>query len=163
MKLSNTLLLCFVLAVCLFVYKKKESNKPQMASPVQEFELIVSRGAFHYDCFELTPTSLSYFPEQNSQHLDAKYKNPSKVTLNREIVETFILEIETRGFWDLKTNYRSTSSCSSELRVTLFMNGTYKSIRCDDYEKDCPEILKFIEQKIVELEGNNLKRVYLPG
>ena len=147
----------------IFLHKKNDSNKPLESDTSKELKLVVERGAFHYDRFELTPTMITYFPEENAQHAEIKYNTISKVVLDTTETKQFFKQIEDRGFWNLQNRYTASSSCLSGLKITLYTNGKSKSIICDDFERECPDLIKYIDKKVVELEGNNLKRIYLPG
>ena len=163
MKFQNPFLFCVILAVTLFLYKKDEGNKPAQASTNNQFKLVVERGAFHYDRFELTLGKITYFPEENAEHTDIKYNTVSEVKLTDVVTSRFIEEIESKGFWKLENHYTASSSCLSELKITLYTDGKSKTVICDDFERECHELIKYIDIKIVELEGNDLKRIYLPG
>lgn len=162
-KFQNPFLFCIILAVSIFFHKKNAKNDPIVPIVPKEFKLVLERGAFHYDCFELTPEKISYFPDGNIQHDIVKYNTISVVKLDSSNTLQFFHEIETNGFWNLKNQYNASSSCTSQLKITLHANGKNKTILCDDFERGCPELIKYIDKKVVELEGNDLKRIYLPG
>lgn len=163
MKIQNSFLLCFIVSIAIFIYINSKPTKTVIPTPAKDIKLTLTRGAFHNDCFELTPTSITYIPEPNAKFQNPKYNMPSHNTLTKETTSLFVQEIASMGFWDLKTQYNTSSSCLSELKVTLQANGKSKTIHCDDFEKDCPDLIKYIEQKVIELEGNDLKRIYTPG
>lgn len=163
MKFQNPFFFCLLLAAMLFLYKKEEHTPTMAKTTVSDFQLTVERGAFHYDRFEVTPIALTYYPEEDAQHPQEKYNLQSKVTLNREKTQQFIEHIDNKGFWTLKNHYITTGSCTSQVKVTLTMNGKTKTVTCDDFERDCSTLIKYIEKKVVEWEGNDLKRIYLPG
>lgn len=148
----------------LFLYKKEERiASTQEKTTDKEFKLTVERDAFHYDRFEVTPTALTYYPEEDAQHPLEKYNLQSKVVLNREQTKQFIEYIENEGFWHLNDRYTTLGSCASQLKVTLTMNGKTKTVLCDDFERDCSALIQYIDKKVIEWEGNDLKRIYLPG
>ena len=130
---------------------------------ITDYKLTVQRGAFHYDSFLMIVDEIRYIPDSTSKHKETQYNRHSETKLERDMAKDFFAEIENRGFWELKNRYRIKSSCTSELIVTLQVNGKSKTVICDDFERDCPNLIKYIDKKVVELEGNNLKRIYLPG
>ncbi|GAB5475878.1 MAG: hypothetical protein Mars2KO_39770 [Maribacter sp.] len=163
-KFQNPFFFCLILAATLFLYKKEEHSTPKTTKTIaKDFKLVVERGAFHYDRFELTATSLTYYPEKDAQHPLEKYNLQSKVTLNREKIQQFIEHIDNKGFWNLKNHYTTPGSCTSQVKVTLTMNGKTKTVVCDDFERGCSELIHYIDKKVIEWEGNDLKRIYLPG
>lgn len=124
----------------------------------------MDRGGFHYDCFELTPTALYFYPnnEIDSFYLK-KYRTFHKVEMDTAVTLAFFRELEARGIWNLKEYYEDESSDTSGLRVIFKADDRETIIECDDYIRSCPELIHYIEEKIIELEGNDLKRIYLPG
>lgn len=165
MKFQNPFFFCIILAITLFLYKREEGTQPQdqVKKTTTGMKLTVARGAFHYDRFEVTPTRLTYFPEENAQHPLKKYNLRSEVSLDQGETLKFVKQLENQGFWTLKNRYKTSGSCSSTLKVTLSMDGKTKTVICDDFERDCPALIKDIDKKVVEWERNDLKRVYLPG
>lgn len=164
MKLQNPFLLCICLALVLYCSKKSDSNKPNpKPSALKHYKITVNRGAFHYDRFELTSEKITFLPESESKHPEVKYNKTSETKLDTDSTKKFFKEIEKKGFWKLKDNYKAGSSCTSELKVTLKKEGKSKTVICDDFERDCPDLIKYIDKKAVEFEGNDLKRIYLQG
>ena len=163
MKFQNPFFFCVVLAIALFLFKKGDDENGDASNSADDFKLIVERGAFHFDRFEMTSTAITYYAKENSAHEINKYNNNSKVELDSTDSLKFLKQIETEGFWNLDDVYTETSSCTSQLKITLTANGKTKQVICDDFERACPKLLRLIEKKVIDLEGNNLKRIYLPG
>ena len=163
MRFQNTLVYFLILSVAIFFHIKNGSSKTDKPIVGKTFLLTVERGAFHNDCFEITPTKLSYQPKKDAQFKLEKYNSYSEVALDSTATKKILAHIEVEGFWNLKHAYIDNSSDTSQLKITLTVNGKTKSVICDDFERSCPELLKFIEKKVIELEGNDLKRIYLPG
>lgn len=127
------------------------------------YTLKVERSAFHYDSFILKDDTLRYIPQERSDHPNALYNRPTQRILDSAVTNNLIRKIVHDGFWQLDPTYKSSSSCTSPLKITLQVNEKSKTVICDDFVRDCPELIKYIDQKVVELEGNGLKRIYLPG
>lgn len=164
MKLQSPFLLCLCLAVALYCSKKRDGHQPSpKASASKNYRLVVDRGAFHYDKFILTSDKIEYHPNSDSQVEDQKYNGYSETLLDSSIINSFFEEIEEKGFWNLNHRYEAYTSCSSELKITLTINEKTKTVICDDYNAYCHDLIKYIVKKVVELEGNDLKRIYLPG
>jgi len=163
MKLQNPFLLCIFLALAIYCHKKDPTIDSTYKSSVKEYKLTVERGAFHYDRFELTSRKIKFFPKPNAKYGQTKYNTISETELDSLSTLVFFQEIEEKGFWDLKNHYQAYSTCTSQLRVTLTVNGNEKTVICDDYGAYCHDLIKYIDEKVVEFEGNDLKRIYLPG
>lgn len=164
MKIQNPFFLFVCLSIALYCTNKgKKADISSENNGPKDFRLVLSRGAFHYDRFELTANKIEFIPDSTAQHDMAQYSTFSETELDSLLTMAFLKEVEERGFWKLKNTYGSSSSCTSELRVTLEKEKRTKTVICDDFERDCPELIKYIDKKIVELEGNDLKRIYLPG
>lgn len=126
--------------------------------------LKIERGAFHYDQFILKDTTLTFYP--SSQKLDEQfnqYNVGSEQKISSETRNRLINHIINNGIFDLKDSYSCKSSCNSELIVTFNFKDQSKKITSEDYQCNCPELLKFIEKEIIRLHNKNLKRVLLPG
>lgn len=163
MKIQNPFLLCICLAIAIYCHKKDPTIDATQQALIKEYKLIVERGAFHYDRFELTPGKIKFIPDSNSEHVDNKYNTISETKLDSLSTLAFFREIEEKGFWGLRNNYQAYATCSSELKITFAVNEKTKTVICDDYNTYCHELIKYIDKKVVELEGNGLKRIYLPG
>jgi len=156
------LLACLILAI--YCNNKPGRNKsPFISNQTNQYTLLVQRGAFHFDSFEIKKNKISHIPGISSNFETSTYKENSRSVLDSLQILGFFKKIEANGFWNLKTRYGTEISCNSQLIVTLTMNGKSKTVICDDYQRDCPELIKYIEQKVIELEGNDLRRIYLPG
>ncbi|WP_128755385.1 hypothetical protein [Aquimarina sediminis] len=124
----------------------------------------VERGAFHYDKFVLKDTVITYYPssEKFEKKYDA-YNYTSEQKISKSTRDSLISYVVNNGFFDLKDSYSSKSSCASQLIVTFKWDNRSKRIVSEDFERDCPELLKYIEAQIVILHHKNLKRIFLPG
>ncbi|MFS4469568.1 hypothetical protein [Maribacter sp. 2210JD10-5] len=163
MKNQNPFILFLFFAIAIYFLKKNSDIASNQLHPNKNYLLVVERGAFHNDCFELTPETITFYPNVNSEYSIAKYNQFSRKQLKPENMLSFFDKMESLGFWELNDDYKNESSCTSQLKVTLFVDGKSKTIRCDDFERDCPDIIQQIEKKVIEIEGNNLERIYLPG
>lgn len=163
MRFQNPLVFCLMLFIAIFFHKKNASAPSIEQNKTVAYLLTVERGAFHYDCFELSPTMVSYHPSDDAQFELEKYNSFSEVALDSLKTLKLFKQIEEEGFWDLKDVYPETSSDTSQLKITLTANGKTKSVFCEDFDRGCNELMKYIDEKVIELEGNNLKRIYLPG
>ncbi|WP_289063387.1 hypothetical protein [uncultured Zobellia sp.] len=157
-----------LLFVCLSVAiycNNKSQKRDSLANSghTNHYSLLVQRGAFHFDSFKIVKNKISHIPGISSNFETATYNKNSQSFLDTLQTLGFFKKIEAKGFWDLKTHYGSETSCNSQLIVTLTSNGKSKTVICDDYQTNCPDLIKYIEKKVVELEGNDLKRINLPG
>lgn len=163
MKFQNPFVLCLFLSLALYCHKKDPTIRTKDVSDYNTYKLIVERGAFHFDKFVLTSNTIEYHPNSGNAFEIKKYNTYSETELDSIAIISFFKEIEDKGFWKLKNHYQAYASCSSELRITLFANEKTKTVICDDYSTYCHDLIKYIDEKVVELEGNDLKRIYLPG
>lgn len=152
--------------VCIVFLVGCTDTKRGVEIPVSKIDfskvnLIIDRGAFHYDKFVLSDTTVIYYPSEES--LDNKYGRVSKASISEKQRNQFIQQIIDEGIFDLKDSYSSQTSCNSSLTVTLQVNNVSKTIICEDFERGCLDILKLIEKEIVELHNKELTRIYLPG
>ena len=163
MKLKNPFFLCFCLTLAFYCHKKDANIDSKEPFIGKEYKLIVDRGAIHYDKFVMSSNKIEYLPDSGNQFENEKYHRYSETSLDSTATISFFQEIENKGFWNLKNRYPAYNSCTSELRITLSVNEKTKTVICDDYNTYCHELIKYIDQKVVEFEGNDLKRIYLPG
>lgn len=162
MKFQNPFVLCIFLAVVIY-FHKQDSTIDSTEELDKTYKLTVDRGAFHYDKFILTSNKIEYHPDTKNQFEHAKYNTYSETVLDSTAIISFFQEIEERGFWNLNHRYQAYSTCTSELRITLVVNEKAKTVICDDYSAHCHGLIKYIDEKVVEFEGNDLKRIHLPG
>ncbi len=172
------LVLTFVFLACTKSGNKKDINNS--LNGVQDFKhesvlenesinfsnvfLKIERGAFHYDSFILKDTLLTYHPSSEKFGGELKkYNFNSEQVLSIETRNRLVRYIIENGFFDLKNNYTCEESCSSALVVTFNYNNRSKKIISDDFQINCPKLLRYIEKEIVRLHGKDLKRVDLPG
>jgi hypothetical protein len=126
--------------------------------------LTIERGAFHYDKFILKDTIITFYPSsENLSKENDKYNQVSEQIISKQTRNKFIDKIIGGGFFKLNNSYSSNTSCNSHLTVTLKFNNQTKKIVSEDFERECPELLKFIEQEIIRMHSKNLKRILLPG
>lgn len=156
---NRTIIVIFTF--CFLVSCKEKSNVKKAKNP--EYSLQLDRGAFHYDRFDLTPTKLYFYPLDTDSSYQKKYTTPITIKMDTTVTLAFFRELEKQGIWDLKEHYIEESSCTSTLRIIFKADKKETIIKCDDYKRGCPELISYIEEKIIALEGNNLKRIYLPG
>ena len=148
-------------ALCFFASCKKTNDTKE--PKITNYSLIIERGAFHYDSFKLTKDELHFYPSEIDSTSQDKYRTASKIKIDTLKSLAFFKELEERGIWDLKKHYTEETSCTSVLRIIYRVDKKETTIECDDYKRGCPELIQAIEQKIIALEGNDLKRIYLPG
>lgn len=126
--------------------------------------IIVERGAFHYDSFVLDSaiiklvSSKDGFTEKVSQYLV-----PSKTKISSIESKAFYKEIIDKGFFDLNDRYSSETTDNSVLIIIVEYEEQKKRVESVDFLRNCPPVMKFIENKIVKLHDKNLKRQILPG
>lgn len=166
------LLLLIMITICCSNIKDKQSNttnkKKSMALTIDStaIKLIVKRGAFHYDKFVLRDTTITFYPANErlgNEEEHALYNTISEQKIAKKERNQFIKKILNDGFFDLKDSYQSKTSCNSMLTVSISFNNKSKKVVCDDFIRSCPTLLKFIEQEIIRLHNQKLKRIFLPG
>jgi len=164
MKIQYPLALFLCLLLTKYHDYQSENRKSAVKSEsFKSYKLVVKRGPFHYDSFVMSIGQIQYLRNKNQKHGVEKYNKSSPGKIDSMKALNLFREIEQKGFWKLKNHYKTTSSCTSELAVTLEKDKEAKTVICDDFERDCPDLIKYIDKKVVELEGNDLKRIYLPG
>ena len=160
----------FILLFSIFVScqeTKKNNTKQDIKTDFSTIELKVERGAFHYDTFILKDTTITFYPEskidsiENSEH--QKYYKTSVNIISNSERNTLIQHLLDADIWNLKEKYTPEGSCTSNVVVTIRLNGKTERIQCDDFVRGCPNIIKFIEKEMVRLHGKGLKRIFLPG
>ncbi len=150
------------LFIAFLMYCGYNTKKQDTLTPTS-YVLKVERGGFHNDAFQLIGNSIFYFPDTTDTKPITRYNRSSITKLDEKTVTDFFAYIEKEGVWQLNKTYHTKSSCTSGLRITIEQNGRKKTIVCDDFRSNCPPLLKYIDQKVVELEGNDLKWTFLPG
>ena len=167
-KISVLILLFIALLAC----QKPKINEVKEADKIDfsTVELKVERGAFHYDTFILKDTIITFFPqkeidstEQNDSVKHKDYYIKSEKAILRTDRDALVQKIIAADIWDLKEQYTPNESCTSRLTVRFTLNGKTKKIVSEDFDRGCPEIIKYIESELVRLHGKGLKRIFLPG
>jgi len=126
--------------------------------------LIIERGAFHFDKFILKDTLITFYPSSESFDIETdNYNQISEQSISKQTRNKFVKKIIEDGFFKLKDSYSSNTSCNSHLTVTFKFNNQSKKIVSEDFERECPELLKFIEQEVIRMHSKHLKRILLPG
>ena len=126
--------------------------------------LTIERGAFHYDKFILKDTLITFYPSSETLGKNNdEYNQISEQIISKQTRNKFIEKIIDGGLLKLNNSYSSNTSCNSHLTVTFKFNNQTKKIISEDFERECPELLKVIEQEIIRMHGKNLKRILLPG
>ncbi len=127
-------------------------------------ELIVERGAFHYDKFVLKDTLITFIPTSEiTGEGNDKYNHVLEQRISKKERDKLINYIIDNGFFELENTYYSQSSCSSSLKITFKFGDKTKIIVSEDFERECPDLLKHIEKQIIILHDKDLKRISLPG
>ncbi|NHF60867.1 hypothetical protein FK220_016050 [Flavobacteriaceae bacterium TP-CH-4] len=140
-----------------------EKRTTSVEEAVATYKITMKRGGLHQDAFQVVGNNLRYIPDSTSSKIFERYNIPSLKKMDNQVVLEFFKNIEQLGFWKLNDEYRTDASCTSSLIVTVEQNGRIKTVRCDDFERNCPPVIKYIDQKVVELEGNYLIWTFLPG
>ncbi len=163
---------CSLLLILLIIFSCSESNRKEymkvkinnQIDDSSSIMLTVERGAFHNDKFVLKDTILTFYPSSEKLNKkNDKYNQISEQIISRKQRNKFIDKIIRDGFFKLKNSYSSSTSCNSHLTVTLKVKNQNKKIISEDFERNCPELLKFIEKEIIGMHSKNLIRVLLPG
>ena len=146
---------------------QKSKNDQEKLSDKSDFSTIVlkvERGAFHNDSFVLMDTLITFYPENEMESTEYQaYYMISEEAISKFDRDQLIQKIVDANIWELQDKYTPDESCTSNLTVTISLDGKTKNIICDDFERGCPDIIKFIENKMVRLHGKGLKRIFLPG
>jgi hypothetical protein len=144
--------------------KMKNELKKIGPSDVQDIELILKRGAFHYDAFKLKGNNLSFIPHKTEKHGKlGKYHQPSTTVLSNSAVIELINDLLANNIFEMNSEYENNTSCNSMLEIELKVKDRSIKITCHDYQRGCPKILTELENKLVKLHGKGLKRYILPG
>ncbi len=139
---------------------RKKQNTLQNTMP---YTLTMVRGGFHKDAFQIIGNSIFYLPDTTASKSIDRYNKPTIKVLNDTERNAVFEHLEQNGFWELKSNYTTSASCTSSVTVTLEQGARKKTVVCQDFDRDCPDLVKYIDQKMVQLEGNQLKWVFMPG
>ncbi|MDO6492875.1 MULTISPECIES: hypothetical protein [unclassified Cellulophaga] len=127
-------------------------------------EITVERGAFHYDKFVLKDTLITFYPSKENIGVDnSDYNQISEKVISVQTRNNLVKKILNDGFFKLKNFYASNTTCNSHLTVTVKFNNQLKKVISEDFDRECPELLKFIEQEVIKMHNKELKRILLPG
>jgi len=143
-------------------------DKNEVSEKELEVEIILERGAFHYDKFILKDTTITFYPPdelfyQGDDESAEKYMRLSKQEIPKQVVQNFVDKLLKGNIWKMKSLYKEEGSCTSLLHVRVRINDKSIEVKCDDFHRSCPELIQFIETEMVRLHGVGLERVYLPG
>ncbi len=150
------------LLISFLVYCGYNTNKKTTISS-DMYTLTVKRGGYHNDMFQLIGNSIFYFPDSTDVKTIERFNVSSVTPLEKKVVDSFFSKLESERFWTLNERYRTDTSCSSSIEITLEHDGRSKTVFCEDFGRDCPDLIKYIDQSIVVFEGNDLKWTFLPG
>lgn len=167
----------FVLPQLIFFYScnnNSVSGELIQKDDIKEIELILKRGAFQYNRFELKGTELSYIPSDTLRVCNfPEYNKESKVILEDGIVLNLVNNLIEQEIFALDSVYTNiiTDSLGNKMEFTctssleLYLKAPQRSIKihCYDYQRACPAMLYDLEKELVKLHGKNLKRIRLPG
>ena len=159
MKLSSQIVffICFLAAI--YFYKTLTIEAPEKdRESYTSYTLRLVRGASHCEEFVVTMDSVLYFPGSRPRFREQKYDRPSKTSIDSVLGYAFFKEIEERGFWELKSASKTSFSCTEGLTITLEGKGRSKTIFCGNFDRNTPDVVRFIDQKVVELGRANTKR-----
>ncbi|WP_194851799.1 DUF6438 domain-containing protein [Nonlabens antarcticus] len=158
--------ICSAICLLLFFASCKSDKNTDSIPPQEDLVnmIIVKRGAFHYDTFELEDTIVKFIPKDSGMIEEfPQYTMPSETHISKEESNDFFEQIVEMGFFELKDNYKSKTTDNSMLEVSVAYNGKIKTVASEDFQRNCPEVLQFIENEMVRLHGKDLKRRLLPG
>ena len=158
--------ICLLLILAVFSISCKENKEAQRVehSDHSVSKIIVERGAFHNDTFVLQDSIVEFVPSDNAIIEEfPQYTVASQSRISQKEHDMLFKQIIDKGFFELRDSYKSPTSDNSFLRVTVDYNGRKKSVQSEDFKRNCPEVLKFIENEMVRFHGKNLKRQLLPG
>lgn len=127
-------------------------------------ELILTRGAFHYDSFELSGNKLAFIPrETENTKVEFDFEEKHEVILEDSIALSIFHRLIKNSIFDMDPLYESSTSCNSKLEVHILMYDQKIKVKCEDFERGCPEIISSLEDNLINLLGKDLKRFKLPG
>ncbi|GAA0872175.1 hypothetical protein GCM10009117_13220 [Gangjinia marincola] len=134
------------------------------SSDFSHLKLTLTRGAFHWDSFELKGNELTYIPSKSDYLEDyPEYQNESMVRLSDGAVIALINDLMDNGIFEMDSLYENLTTCNSMIEVEFLFIDSKIKIKCSDYQKGCPEILTQLEDRLIKLHGKGLKRIVLPG
>lgn len=157
------------LKICVFlfliVFFSCKESKTQDKINYKTTTLTIKRGAFHYDTFVLKDSVIYFQPnkEQMIGKFSSAYTKASHKVISSATKKKLINHILQADFMKLEAKYPCKSSCTSMLEVSLTINGKTKTVQAEDYQRDCPKLLQWIEKEIIKLHGKDLYRSSLPG
>ncbi|MET2984113.1 hypothetical protein [Aureibaculum conchae] len=161
-KITNLILLFSLIISC--QKAKVDDRKKQNKNDFSTIELKVERGAFHNDTFILKDTVITFYPEkEQDSDLNQQYYTISEQAISKSERDLFLQKILDAGIWNLNEKYTPEDSCTSNVIITISLTGKTKRIECEDFVRECPDIIKFIESEMVRLHGKGLERIFLPG
>ncbi|NER18303.1 hypothetical protein [Spongiivirga citrea] len=154
--------ICIFLLMIGFNFSCQNSKKTD-TNTTAEKTLVVERGAFHYDVFTIKNDSIFFEPKQIREGATSRYYTPFGKKLSKERLDAFFSLLDSDSFMMLNDHYDSNKSDNSILVVTYTFGDNSKTITCEDFERNCPNVMQYIEQHMIRLSGKDLKRINLPG
>jgi hypothetical protein len=109
----------------------------------------------HYDTLAIIGNQIKFIPNDGAEGTSKLLKDSIVIHLANQLI--------TDGIFEMDSVYANETSCNSALNVFLNAKNKQISIRCYDYKRGCPKILQDLEDKLVDLQGDSLCRVDLPG
>ena len=144
--------------------KGMKENSTITSTDLSHIHLILRRGAFHWDSFELKGNELKYLPSKSEHLIDnPDYQKETSVKLSDSTAGSLSHELIRNSIFELDSLYAHPTTCNSLLEIELVLLHKSIKVRCVDYERGCPEILTNLEEKLIQLHGKGLKRIVLPG
>ena len=170
MRCNKSKILSCVILLLIFACSETNKNNNETGKAENQVidsskvELIIERGAFHYDKFVLKDTIITFYPSSKSTGIRFdKYNHISEQKISKKKRTEFINYIIDNGIFDLNDTYSNETTCSSSLIITFKFGNQTKKIISEDFDRGCPDLLKFIEKQIILLHNKDLVRIILPG
>ncbi|WP_107039141.1 hypothetical protein [Brumimicrobium mesophilum] len=91
------------------------------SNDLPHLKIILRRGAFHYDSFELSGNKLTFTPkETKNTKVEFDFEKKHKVILEDSIALSIFHRLNNNSIFDMDSLYESSTSCNSMLEVEIF-------------------------------------------
>ena len=131
------------------------------------WRITLYRGTNLQEHFVLTTGKIVYRPHFvdfpiGCKDADSLHFHRSETVLDTVTARRFFYEIQEKGLLKLPTYSENPKYCCNSSTIVIFQRGKFQKIFIsEDFEKNCPQLLQYIEKQMIAFHGKGLGRKYV--
>jgi len=159
-KLFIFILVITIISGCKNTTQNNVSNNSKLHD---RLEIYLERGAFEYDSFSLKDTILTYHPSESGFKKDSIYNQKLTKHITKQQKDSLLEYMNNHRIYDNPQHYTNQTTDNSLLQITIKRNQKVTRISCADFQRGCPDNIRYFEQLFIKWIGVDVKRKVLPG